>query len=83
MNVIELPKLLSLIGIPPEVLAIGGHAENCWCIEQSDAQSWEVYWRERGSKIGLAQFAEESEACLYLLGRLTYSQLLADAIGVK
>lgn len=44
---------------------------------------WEVYWYERGTKNQLVRLTTESDACFQLLGRLTYSQLLAGAIGLK
>jgi hypothetical protein len=42
-----------------------------------------VYWYERGNKNGLVRLASESDACFQLLGRLSYSQLLAGTIGPK
>lgn len=80
MNLTELARVLTAIGIAPEVLALGGHADYSWCIEQSDDGLWEVYWYERGTKNGLVRLANESDACFQLVGRLSYSQLLAGAI---
>lgn len=77
MNVTELGKALAAIGIPDRLLAIGGQAEYSWCIERSADGMWEVYWYEHGNKNGLVRLSNESEACYQLLGRLTYSQLLA------
>lgn len=82
MNLNELARALDKIGIAPDVLALGGRAELCWCVAQSDDGRWETYWYERGSKNGRAQFESESDACFQLLGRLTYSQLLAGALAV-
>jgi len=76
----ELAEALELIGIRHEVVALGSHAEMTWCVEQAGDGAWEVYWRERGSKIELVRVGSESAACAQLLGRLTYSQLLAGAI---
>ena len=81
MNLTELARALALIGIAPEVLALGGHADYSWCVEQASHGAWEVYWYERGNKNGLVRLASESDACFQLLGRLSYSQLLAGAIG--
>ena len=80
MNVVELADALGRIGISPEVVALGGHAEYCWCVEQAQDGAWEVFWQERGNKNNLVRLATEEEACFQLLGRLTYSQLLAGAI---
>ncbi|MHA3023187.1 hypothetical protein ACXPWS_23355 [Mycobacterium sp. BMJ-28] len=80
MNLTELAKVLATIGIAPEVLALGGHADYSWCVEQSRDGAWEIYWYERGNKNNLVRLATESDACIQLLGRLAYSQLLADVI---
>lgn len=50
MNLNELAKPIALIGIAPEVLALGGRADHSWCVERSSPDAWEVYWYERGSK---------------------------------
>ncbi|BBZ61992.1 hypothetical protein BST34_04755 [Mycolicibacterium monacense DSM 44395] len=83
MNQTELARALETIGISRQVLALGGHADYSWCLEQSDDGMWEVYWYERGTKNQLVRLTTESDACFQLLGRLTYSQLLAGAIGLK
>lgn len=81
LNVAELARVLARIGIPPEVVALGGHADLSWCVERSPAGVWEVYWSERGHKNGLVQLASEADACFQLLGRLFYYQLQAETIG--
>jgi len=81
VNVPELANALALIGIAPEVLALGGHADYSWCVEQASDGTWEVYWYERGNKNSLVRLASESDACFRLLGRLFFSQLLTGAIG--
>lgn len=83
MNQTELARALAAIGISRDVLALGGHADYSWCLEQSSDGMWEVYWYERGTKNNLVRLATETEACFQLLGRLTYSQLLAGAIALK
>lgn len=80
MNLEELARVLAAIGVPPETLALGGHADYSWCLEQAPDGKWELYWLERGNKNGLARLDTESEACFQLLGRLAYSQLLAGKI---
>lgn len=81
MNLTELARVLTTIGIAPAVLALGGHADYSWCVEQSEDGAWEVYWYERGTKNGLVRLTTESDACFQLLGRLAYSQLLSGTIG--
>ncbi|KUI39783.1 hypothetical protein [Mycobacterium sp. GA-2829] len=83
MNESELVRALATIGIPRDVLAIGGRADYSWCLERSADGMWEVYWYERGAKNSLVRLNSEADACFQLLGRMTYSQLLADAIAFK
>ena len=80
MNLAELADALDQIGISRQVLALGGHAEYAWCVERAEDGAWEVYWQERGNKNNLVRLPSEDAACLLLLGRLTYSQLLAGAV---
>ena len=80
MNLRELADALILIGIRSDFLALGGSAEMAWCVKQADDGAWEIYWLERGNKHELSRLQTESQACFYLLGRLTYSQLLAGVI---
>lgn len=47
MNLTELARVLATIGIASEVLALGGRADNSWCVEQSSDGAWEVFWYER------------------------------------
>ncbi len=80
MNLHALLTALREIGIADEVVALGGHAEMSWCIEQNTDGQWEVFWLERGNKNELITLQTERAACQQLLGRLTYSQLLAGKI---
>jgi hypothetical protein len=80
LNLTELANALDQIGISRQVLALGGSAEYAWCVEQAGDGAWEVYWMERGNKNNLVRLPTEDAACLVLLGRLTYSQLLAGAV---
>lgn len=81
MNLVELGKALDLTGMPARVISLGGHADNSWCVEQATDGMWEVFWMERGDKVGLVRLAAEGDACFQLLGRLAYTQLAAGAIG--
>lgn len=82
MDLRSLPTALARIGIPAEAVALGGRAEQCWCVDQAADGRWRVYWLERGNENHLEGFDSEQAACLYLLGRLTYSQLLAGVVGL-
>jgi hypothetical protein len=55
MNLAELARAVDAIGVSLDAVAFGGHAEMAWCVEQADDGVWEVYWRERGSKVDLAR----------------------------
>lgn len=83
MNLAELGTALAAIGVSPQLVALGGRADLAWCVEGTGDGKWEVFWYERGNKTGLVCLSTESEACFQLLGRLTYSQLLAGAIGIR
>lgn len=81
MNVVNTDALVALagqIGIPEHMIVINGHAEWAWSVEQAADDRWEVYWFERGIKNDLEVFESEHQACGYLLGRLTYSKILAQ-----
>jgi hypothetical protein len=82
VNLTELARALTDIGIAPTTVALGGRADYAWCVEQSPEDGiWEVFWYERGNKNNLVRLSSEAEACFQLLGRLAYSQLLAGTIG--
>ena len=78
MNREELKDAVAEIGIADNMVAIKGYAEYAWCVVEAEDGTWEVFWGERGNKIELESFSSEHQACNYLLGRLTYSQILAD-----
>lgn len=82
MQLVELAKALALIGIPADVLSLGGQAENSWCINRAADGTWQVFWMERGSRIDLVSLRTESDACFQLLGRLAYTQIAGGAIGL-
>jgi hypothetical protein len=55
VNSNEPGRMLAIIGIAPEVLALGGRADYSWCVEEISDGAWEVYWYERGNKNGLVR----------------------------
>jgi hypothetical protein len=80
VNLRALASALQKIGISGQVVALDGHADMSWCVERASDGTWEVFWLERGNKNELVRVDTEEAACYQLLGRLTYSQLLAGAI---
>jgi hypothetical protein len=77
VNRAELKSAVDEIGIADDLVAVRGYAEYAWCVVESEDGHWEVFWGERGNKTELEVFSSENQACNYLLGRLTYSQILA------
>lgn len=77
MNTQELMSAVAEIGISERLVIVNDTAEYAWCVVEADDGAWEVFWMERGNKGDLQRFANEDQACGYLLGRLTYSQILA------
>jgi hypothetical protein len=80
VNLAELADALDRIGISRQLFVLGGDAEYAWCVEQAPDGAWEVFWMERGNKNNLVRLPTEEAACYFLLGRLTYSQLLAGVV---
>lgn len=70
MNLVELATTLAAMGVPNEIVALGGRADYAWCIEQASDGNWEVFWYERGNKNSLVRFHDESDACHQLLSKL-------------
>lgn len=81
MNLQGLGTALDDIGIEPLVVALGSRDEQCWCIHGTPEGPWQVYWMERGQKNHLVELPDENAACELLLGKLTYSQLIAGKLA--
>jgi len=88
MNIGRIKSLLEQLGIAPELISIGVDADSSWCLVSSEiseddgAPTWEVYWREQGNRYDWACFTNEQVACYYLYGRLAWSQVLLDKVGL-
>ncbi|PXY32358.1 hypothetical protein [Prauserella muralis] len=88
MNTESIMRWLEAVGVPPEVVSIGGEADNTWCLLRGDEPTgdgevaWEVFWREQGNRYDWARFTNEQVACHYLFGRLTWAQVARGAVGV-
>ncbi|MEU6643777.1 hypothetical protein ABZ863_14660 [Saccharomonospora sp. NPDC046836] len=88
MNTESIMRWLEAVGVPREVVSIGGEADNTWCLLRTDEGAgegeiaWEVFWREQGNRYDWARFTNEQVACHYLFGRLTWAQVARGAVGV-
>ena len=80
MNLQALGTALEAIGMEMDAVVLGGWDEQCWCIHESETGEWLVYWRERGQQNRLTVLPNENAACELLLGKLTYSKLIAGAL---
>ncbi|WP_199433994.1 hypothetical protein [Qaidamihabitans albus] len=88
MNTESIVRWLEAVGVPHEVVSIGGEADNTWCLLRAEAPAgegdvaWEVFWREQGNRYDWARFTNEQVACHYLFGRLAWAQVARGAVGV-
>ena len=73
----ELSFALQIIGVEKQAYSPDSPVEQTWCVTQDSDRRWSVYWLERGNRNHLIEFRSESDACFWLLGRLSYSQILA------
>jgi hypothetical protein len=81
MNSDSILGWLLAVGVPTEIVSIGGEADNTWCLIK-EGDSWEVFWREQGNRYDWARFTAEDVACHYLFGRLTWAQVVRGSVGV-
>ena len=70
MTAAELVLELKKIGVPEDLysIMIGGLPNEKMCIVKEG--NWQVYYSERGNKVGLKLFETETEACEYFLRKL-------------
>ncbi|ASO22550.1 hypothetical protein FHR81_004093 [Actinoalloteichus hoggarensis] len=85
MNMDSLLDWLVRIGVPAQVVSVGAEADDTWCVLREEAPggetAWEVFWREQGNRYDWARFTNEQVACLYLFGRLAWTQTVRGVIG--
>lgn len=67
----KLHNLLAFLlesGLRPEAVSCNGRptAPEQYCIDKAD-NVWRVYYRERGKRNQLGEFAQEEDACDYLV----------------
>jgi hypothetical protein len=75
---------LEAMGVPAEVVSIGAECDDAWCLLRTDTDGqpgWEVFWREQGNRYDWAWFSSEHVACVYLFGRLMWTQALRGVVG--
>ncbi|APU17369.1 hypothetical protein UA75_27410 [Actinoalloteichus sp. GBA129-24] len=86
MNMDSLLDWLVRIGVPTQVVSVGAEADDTWCVLREEGTggepAWEVFWREQGNRYDWARFTNEQVACLYLFGRLAWTQTVRGAIGL-
>ena len=88
MNAESITTWLETVGVPAEVVSVGTEADNAWCLlreeplNEDNAVTWEVFWREQGNRYDWARFSNEQVACHYLFGRLAWAQVARGAVGV-
>lgn len=70
MTVIELEEKLDEIGVPKDLYSImvGGLPNEKLCIIKTE--QWEIYYSERGHKVGMKKFETETEACEYFYKKM-------------
>ena len=59
----ELNVFLKSHMVPQKFYSLNGNHKNRICLEQTGS-SWQVYFSDKKEKVGLLQYATESEACL-------------------
>ena len=66
----QLSKLLYDLGVPPEIYRLdGSHYELAHVLAHRDG-GWVVFLSERGGESDAVEFANEHEACVFILGRM-------------
>jgi hypothetical protein len=69
MNKEQLRLELEKSGVRPYSYSLDGASDEAYCLD-GNANSWSVYYYERGVESGKKTFANESDACEYLLSLL-------------
>lgn len=70
MTVYELKKNLDEIGVSDDLysIMIGGFPNDKLCLVKEE--TWQVYYSERGKKVGEKFFEREEDACAYFFEKL-------------
>lgn len=73
MTILELKQALISLGVPEQLYSIlrGGLPNEVLCLVQNSEQEWEVYYSERGRKVGVKLFETEALACEYFFNKLS------------
>jgi hypothetical protein len=76
MNTRQLISNLKYIGLPATFIAVGGLADEHYCIMPTEEGHWEVFYYERGEKRRRVVVETEDIACTYLWGVLALYQVM-------
>lgn len=82
MTADSLKGWLAAVGIPAELVCTRAERDDAWCLLPGPEGSWDVFWLEQGNRYDWARFDDETVACHYLFGRLTWAQVVRGAVGV-
>ena len=66
----SLRKLLDREDVDPDAYSLGAASRDDTYVLEQTADRWEVYFSERGLRIGERHFTTEDEACRHLLDLL-------------
>lgn len=75
LNIDGLRRKLEKLKIDPRAYSIGSPGDEMLCLEVSDEGQWSTYYGERGNKFELKFWESESDACIYMLGRIVLLEL--------
>lgn len=81
MDLEELASALHLIGVPDDLIELGGVRDNAFCLAQVAVDRWEVSWQEQGRQSEHYSATDEASACFLLLGRVGATWLSAVTVA--
>jgi DNA-directed RNA polymerase subunit N (RpoN/RPB10) len=82
MNVAELEKKLSDLGVKKHCYSLnGGLPSETFCLNNV-GKKWEVYYSEKGNKSCLKLFHSESDACVYFYEFITSDGVIKDELNL-
>jgi hypothetical protein len=83
MTKAQLSEALYGLGVPSDIYRLDGtHFELAHVLAQRDSR-WVVFLSERGTESDVAEFEDEHEACIHLLGRVCLELIERGQLQVK
>jgi len=72
MTISKLKENLENLKVPTNYysLLIGGYPNECFCLIESEQDTFQVYYSEKGHKQKVKMFLTENDACEYMLEKL-------------